>query len=120
MRTERSFGPLQIGWAAACSLKTEKFYDALGSTGFITVSLASLTYTHYYHARQVVTTVFVWIWALRLGGFLLYRVLKTGKDSRFAEVLDKPGAMLCSIPLVCTLQKAFLKLGCLLGCVSLQ
>lgn len=80
-----------LAWAAASALRTEKFYDALGSTGFISVTLASLTYTHFYHARQVVTSVFVCLWALRLGSFLLYRVVKTGKDSRFEDVLDKPG-----------------------------
>lgn len=82
---------MQLGWAAASALKTEKFFDAFGSLGFITVSLATLTYTHFYYARQVVVTVFVWVWAFRLGGFLLFRVLKTGKDSRFTDVLDKPG-----------------------------
>jgi steroid 5-alpha reductase family enzyme len=75
----------------ACSLKTEKFYDALGSTGFISVTIATLTYTHFYHPRQIIASIFVMLWALRLGSFLLYRVLKTGKDSRFDEVLDKPG-----------------------------
>ena len=82
---------VQIGWAFASSLKTEKFYDAFGATGFISVTLATLTYTHFYYARQIIVSVFVCIWALRLGGFLLFRVLKTGKDSRFEDVLDKPG-----------------------------
>lgn len=82
---------LQLGWAAASALKTEKFYDALGSTGFISVTIATLTYTHFYYARQVVVSVFVCLWALRLGSFLLFRVLKTGKDSRFTDVLDRPG-----------------------------
>lgn len=84
---------LQIGWALACTFKTEKFYDAFGSTGFITVTIATLTYTHFYYARQIIASIFVWIWALRLGGFLLFRVLKTGKDSRFEGVVNKPGML---------------------------
>lgn len=83
-----------IGWALACSFKTEKFYDAFGSTGFIAVTIATLTYTHFYYARQIIASLFVWIWALRLGGFLLFRVLKTGKDSRFEGVVDKPAKFL--------------------------
>jgi len=55
------------------------------------VTIATLTYTHFYHPRQIIASIFVLLWALRLGSFLLYRVLKTGKDSRFEEVLDKPG-----------------------------
>lgn len=80
-----------MGWAFASTLKTEKFYDALGSTGFISVTIATLTYTHFYHPRQIIASIMVMLWALRLGSFLLYRVLKTGKDSRFEGVLDKPG-----------------------------
>lgn len=55
------------------------------------MTIATLTYTHFYHPRQIIASIFVMLWALRLGSFLLYRVLKTGKDSRFEEVLDKPG-----------------------------
>jgi steroid 5-alpha reductase family enzyme len=79
-----------VAWAFACTFKTEKFYDALGSTGFISVTIATLTYTHFYYPRQIIASIFVILWALRLGSFLLFRVLKTGKDSRFEGVLDKP------------------------------
>ena len=85
---------VQIGWALAVTLQTEKFYDAFGSIGFTTVTLATLTYTHYYYARQCIVSVFVCLWAIRLGSFLLYRVLKTGKDSRFDEVKTQPGQCL--------------------------
>ena len=85
---------VQIGWALAVILQTEKFYDAFGSIGFTTATLATLTYTHYYYARQCIVSVFVCLWAIRLGSFLLYRVLKTGKDSRFDEVKTQPGQCL--------------------------
>ncbi|KAK9801995.1 hypothetical protein WJX73_007868 [Symbiochloris irregularis] len=74
----------------AASLRTDKFYDLLGSTNFIAAAIATLTYAHYYHARQIVVTVFVCCWALRLGSLLFYRVLKTGGDSRFKDIKDKP------------------------------
>ena len=89
--SERNVALVQIGWALAVTLQTEKFYDAFGSLGFTTVTLATLTYTHFYYARQCVVSVFVCLWAIRLGSFLLYRVLKTGKDSRFDEVKTQPG-----------------------------
>lgn len=37
-------------------------------------------------ARNILASVFVMIWAARLGGFLFFRVLKTGKDGRFDEM----------------------------------
>ena len=40
-------------------------------------------------ARQIVTSLFIMIWAARLSGFLLFRVIKTGKDDRFDDMRDK-------------------------------
>ena len=36
-----------------------------------------------------VDSIFVMLWSTRLGGFLFYRVLKTGKDGRFDEMRSK-------------------------------
>jgi steroid 5-alpha reductase family enzyme len=36
-----------------------------------------------------VASLFIAVWALRLSGFLLFRVLKTGKDDRFDDKRDK-------------------------------
>ncbi|BDA48013.1 hypothetical protein COCOBI_11-2700 [Coccomyxa sp. Obi] len=79
-----------IGWAVSATLQTEKLYDALGSSAFAACAIGTLTYAKYYHARQIVATVFVMVWAARLGGFLFFRVLKTGSDSRFDEVKSQP------------------------------
>ena len=47
-----------------------------------------------YHSRligvQVLVTVLVMCWAMRLGSFLFVRVLKAGNDSRFDELKKKP------------------------------
>lgn len=40
------------------------------------------------HARNIVASLFVVIWGLRLSGFLLFRILKSGKDSRFDDKRD--------------------------------
>lgn len=80
----------QAAFCVAAALRTDKFYDALGSSNFIAAALATFFYGHYYHARQIVVTVFVCCWALRLGSFLFYRVLKSGGDSRFKDIKDKP------------------------------
>ncbi len=33
----------------------------------------------------------VGVWALRLGSYLVSRIMSTGKDARFDDVKDKPG-----------------------------
>jgi len=38
------------------------------------------------HARNIVASLFVVAWGIRLSGFLLFRILKTGKDDRFDEM----------------------------------
>lgn len=39
---------------------------------------------------QIAATAFVVAWAVRLGGFLVVRVWKTGHDSRFDEAKHQP------------------------------
>lgn len=79
-----------IGWAAATLLKSEKFYDALGSVAYVTVALGSLGYSSIYSPRQILMTTLVCVWALRLGSFLVMRVLRTGGDSRFDTLKHQP------------------------------
>lgn len=86
------------------ALQTDKLYDLLGSTTFIILAAGTLAYgdcarAGAHIARPAIATALVCIWALRLGGFLVLRVLKTGSDSRFNEAKKKPGA--CSLSSIC-------------------
>lgn len=85
---------LQVGWAISAAFRTEKLYDGLGSSTFIACAIGALTYAKYYYGRQIAATIFVIIWGCRLGGFLVFRVLKTGTDSRFDEVKSQPCTIL--------------------------
>lgn len=80
-RATLTFYILQGGWALAVLLKTEKFYDFLGSLSFLALAIGSLTFGAYYSARQIVVTVLVSIWVLRLGSLLVYRVIKVPPPS---------------------------------------
>lgn len=86
-----------VGWAASVALRTDKLYDFTASLTYIALALLSLFYgnfdgssSSYVSPRQVAATALLVLWAARLGGFLLYRVVKLGGDSRFEEALKKP------------------------------
>ncbi|KAG7673380.1 hypothetical protein KSW81_006594 [Nannochloris sp. 'desiccata'] len=84
------FGIQIVGWALAVALKSEKFYDFLGTIAYLAVALGSLSYGGFYYTRQLVMTTMVCVWTLRLGSFLVLRVIKTGGDSRFDTLKHQP------------------------------
>ena len=43
-----------------------------------------------YSARQILITVLVILYGIRLAGYLLLRILKTGKDQRFDGIRENP------------------------------
>ncbi|ORY27628.1 hypothetical protein BCR39DRAFT_537492 [Naematelia encephala] len=100
----------QTAWAAyAVPNKTEKYYDLAGSLGFISTTLLSLYYpavrsllssnapkiafgeiTKNINHRQAIINFMYIYWAGRLGTFLIQRIRKHGKDSRFDEIKQNP------------------------------
>jgi len=103
-----AFG-LQAALAAVfVPLQTEKYYDLGGSVGFLSTAFVSL-YAPYlrekywlgnatatfpgwrsHSPRQLLLTGALCLWAGRLGTFLVRRVFRDGKDSRFDEIKYKP------------------------------
>lgn len=67
----------------AYRLKSDKFTDITYSLTFILLSLISLSVSRDAGWQQVAVFSMVTLWALRLGSYLLYRVIKTGRDKRF-------------------------------------
>jgi len=43
---------------------------------------------------RIVLTMMVFLWGLRLGGFLFYRICKMGKDSRFDDFRNSKSGFL--------------------------
>ena len=79
-----------IAFIPAFYFKTEKFYDILGTFAYLSIILISLFLTKKISGenisfRSLIIAVLVIVWALRLGLFLLFRVLKSGEDRRFRE-----------------------------------
>ncbi|KAJ1306618.1 hypothetical protein OPQ81_007615 [Rhizoctonia solani] len=75
-----------LGFAIAWTFQFDKITDFTGGSNFFLLALLSLCMNGIYHARNIVATVFVLTWATRLAGFLLFRVLKTGSDTRFDDI----------------------------------
>ena len=66
-----------------------KHTDFAGGTNFVVLAIITLAFSGHHNARQVVDSLFIMVWGARLSGFLLFRILKTGKDDRFDDKRDK-------------------------------
>ena len=78
-----------IGFSLAYTFKFDKLTDFMGGTNFIWLAILTLSMSGTTDARQIVTSIFIMLWAGRLSGFLLFRILKTGKDDRFDGMRQK-------------------------------
>ncbi|PVH75320.1 oxidoreductase-like protein [Cadophora sp. DSE1049] len=76
-------------FAIAFSLKFDKLTDFAGGTNFVVLAIITLAFSGHHNARQIVASLFIMIWGARLSGFLLFRIIKTGKDDRFDDKRDK-------------------------------
>ena len=76
----------------AYALQFDKLTDFAGGTNFVVLAVVTLALgAHGSHgagpsARQLVVSLFLMAWALRLSGFLLFRIMRTGKDDRFDDM----------------------------------
>ncbi|KAI5084294.1 hypothetical protein GOP47_0000463 [Adiantum capillus-veneris] len=69
--------------AAGC--KFDKVTDFAGSTNFVILALLTAILHNTWYFRQIVLTVLVGIWGVRLALFLLFRILQWGEDRRFDD-----------------------------------
>ena len=80
-----------ILFVPAYILKTEKFYDITGTLSYLSI-LGFILYLKtnilnlILDERDLILSILILIWTVRLGGFLLYRILKTGEDKRFGKL----------------------------------
>ncbi|XP_015957725.1 uncharacterized protein LOC107481889 isoform X1 [Arachis duranensis] len=74
-------------------LKFDKVTDFAGSTNFIIIAVLTLLLKGSWYFRQIILSFFVVLWGLRLGLFLLFRILKWGEDRRFDEMRNNLGKL---------------------------
>ena len=85
-----TFGAQWLVFLPSYYFSTERFYDLTGSITYIVVTLTALYHKsnfigHRSDLRSLLITVFILVWAWRLGSFLFLRILKDKEDRRFSE-----------------------------------
>jgi steroid 5-alpha reductase family enzyme len=78
-----------IQWLAfvpAFLLRSERFFDLIGSVTYIGVAAAAVLLGPVKDARSVLLLALVAVWAARLGTYLFLRIHRAGKDVRFDEI----------------------------------
>ncbi|KAF3437190.1 hypothetical protein FNV43_RR19943 [Rhamnella rubrinervis] len=74
-------------------LKFDKVTDFAGSTNFIILAILTLVVKGSWHFRQIILSLLVIVWGLRLALFLLMRILQWGEDRRFDEMRGNLGKL---------------------------
>jgi len=82
-----------VAWIPASIGKTERFYDLTGGLTYLTVvgfSLWAGSQSEPPSLRELIVSLLVVIWSLRLSSFLYLRIHRTGKDGRFDQLKTSP------------------------------
>jgi steroid 5-alpha reductase family enzyme len=88
-----AFGIQFLAWIPASLRQTEKFYDITGGLTYLAVIVFSLwagAQTESPSPRELIISILVAIWALRLSSFLFLRIHRAGKDGRFDDLKTSP------------------------------
>lgn len=76
-----------IFFVIAFIIKTDKFTDITYSLTFIVISVFSLTMNlNNINIVQIIVSLLLIIWAIRLGAYLMIRIIKIKKDKRFDQM----------------------------------
>jgi steroid 5-alpha reductase family enzyme len=74
-------------FSIAFILQIDKLTDFAGGTNFILLAILTLSFSDARsNGRNIVASVLLIVWAARLAGFLLFRILNTGTDHRFNDM----------------------------------
>ena len=71
-------------------MQTEKFYDLAGSFTYISIISYVFYKTSEFNLGNLILSIFIIIWAVRLGSFLFFRIQKAGEDKRFRDIKPSP------------------------------
>ena len=86
-------GSQWLAWIPASIKQTERFYDLIGGLTYLSVVIFSLwagSQSEFPSLRELIISLLVIIWSLRLSTFLYFRIHRVGKDGRFDELKNSP------------------------------
>lgn len=75
-------------FAVAYARQSDKLTDFSYALSFIVVAVSAVVLAEHRSSLLVAAVVMVLLWALRLGGFLVFRIRKSGKDTRFDGIRE--------------------------------
>ena len=78
-----------LAWIPASIAQTERYYDLTGGLTYLIVvgfSLWAGSQSETPSLREIIVSLLVIIWSLRLSGFLYLRIHRSGKDGRFDQL----------------------------------
>lgn len=82
-----SVGANLIFFVIAFLSKSDKFTDITYASTFAIINLFAFLFNQdNYAVIKIVVITVIWLWAMRLGTYLLIRIFKTKKDSRFDNI----------------------------------
>ncbi len=80
---------IQLGFFVfASKYKTDKLTDLSYGLSFIALAFYSLINSDQISNYQVILMSMIAIWGIRISGYLLIRIIKTGKDARFDGIRE--------------------------------
>jgi steroid 5-alpha reductase family enzyme len=77
-----------IMFLVAFQYRSDKLTDISYAVSFISLDIMALYGGKAYNKFSIILFLLVILWAVRIGSFLLYRILKVGKDKRFDQLRD--------------------------------
>jgi steroid 5-alpha reductase family enzyme len=75
-----------LGFFIAFRKQSDKLTDAAYSISFLTIAIVSFIEAGSRDLSFIISLLIVGLWAIRLGSYLVYRVIKNGKDRRFDDI----------------------------------
>ena len=82
-----------INWLAfipAALKQTEHYYDLVGGITYISVTVVAVLLSGELDLRSALVAAMILFWSLRLATFLFHRISKSGVDSRFDNIKNRP------------------------------
>ena len=82
-----------VNWLAfipAALVQTERYYDLVGGITYVTTTIVAVFLSDELDLRAMLVAAMVLIWSLRLATFLFLRISRSGRDSRFDDIKNRP------------------------------